>query len=43
MSIKTIALSTFLLVSASTVMAAPEKEHDESYGMAYATQLRIQA
>ncbi|MGF1757612.1 hypothetical protein L4D76_06645 [Photobacterium sagamiensis] len=43
MSIKTIALSTLLLVSASTVMAAPEKEHDESYGMAYATQLRIQA
>ncbi|WP_428441754.1 hypothetical protein [Photobacterium sagamiensis] len=30
MSIKTIALSTFLLVSASTVMAAPGYDHDDN-------------
>ncbi|MGF1761742.1 hypothetical protein L4D76_28425 [Photobacterium sagamiensis] len=43
MSIKTIALSTFLLVSASTVMAAQGYDHDDNVSDRYANELRLKA
>ncbi|MFC1502860.1 hypothetical protein ACFL53_00700 [Pseudomonadota bacterium] len=43
MSIKTIALSTLLLVSASTAMAASGNDHDHNVSDRYASELRLKA
>ncbi|MFC1503657.1 hypothetical protein ACFL53_04870 [Pseudomonadota bacterium] len=43
MSIKTIALSTFLLVSASAVMAAPGYDYDDNVSDRHANELRLKA
>ncbi|PSW06918.1 hypothetical protein [Photobacterium lipolyticum] len=41
MSVKTIALSTLLLVSASTTIAAPGNDHDHNVSDRYANELRL--
>ncbi|MGF1756494.1 hypothetical protein L4D76_00810 [Photobacterium sagamiensis] len=43
MLIKTIALSTLLLVSASTAMAAPGNDHDHNVSDRYESELRLKA